>query len=154
MFDKAAGVFDAGLSPGGVRNKILAADAGTWPYLAGLGDAASALRAIGALRRGAGVGFSAASRGIWPEGTAFAALALEKQGDALAGVFLDMVGEQISPSGYVYASVAPVLATGFDVGPALRPGDVAPKFNYYRRPAWAPTAWGALAGLDKNPLAT
>jgi hypothetical protein len=151
MFDKAAGVFDAGLSPDGVLNKILAADAGTWPYLAGLGDADSALRAIAALRRGAGVGFSAASGAIWPEGTAFAALALGR--DALAGVFLGTVAEQISSSGYVYASVAPVLATGFDVGPALRPGDLAAPFNYYRRPALAPTAWGALAGFGVNPLA-
>jgi hypothetical protein len=154
MFDAAAGVFDAGVSPAGVRNRFLAADAGTWPFLAGLGSGQSVRAAVAGLRRGAGVGFSAASQGIWPEGTAFAALALEKLGDPLAAPFFGTVGEQISDSGYVYASVAPVLETGFDVGPALRPGDEAQKFNYYRRPALAPTAWGALAGFGGNPLAT
>jgi hypothetical protein len=153
MFDAAAGVFDAGVSPSGVRNRFLAADAGTWPFLAGLGTGQSARAAVAALRQGAGVGFSGASRGIWPEGTAFAALALGKLGDPLAGAFLATVEEQISGSGYVYASVAPVLQTGFDVGPALRPGDVAQKFDYYRRPALAPTAWGVLAGFGVNPLA-
>jgi hypothetical protein len=148
MFDAGAGVFDAGVSPAGVRNKILAADAGIWPFLAGLGTAESARAAVAGLRRGAGVGFSGASKGIWPEGTAFAGLALGQ------GMFLKTVESQISPSGYVYASVDPVLSTGFDVGPALRAGDAAAPFNYYRRPALAPTAWGALAGLGVNPLAT
>jgi hypothetical protein len=152
VFDAGTGLFGTGLTPAGGRNKLLAADAGIWPYLAGLGDKASALAAITALRRGQGVGFSAASRGIWPEGTAFAALALEQQSDRLADVFLKTVAAQISPAGYVYASVAPVLSTGFDVGPAP-PGGVAQKFNYYRRPALAPTAWAALAGLGVNPLA-
>jgi len=151
MFDTGAGLFNTGLSPLGGTNKFLAVDAGTWPYLAGLGDGDSALQAIGRLRRGAGVGFSAASLGIWPEGTAFAALALAKQGDELAKEFLKTVQSQISPSGYVYASVEPVLATGFDVGPAPA-GGAAQKFNYYRRPALAPTAWAALAGLGVNPL--
>jgi len=151
MFDAGTGFFNTGLTPVGGANKLLAADAGTWPYLAGLGEAGSAVRAIAALRRGEGVGFSAASRGIWPEGTAFAALALERQGNALAAVFLNTVAAQISPAGYVYASVAPALSTGFDVGPAP-PGAPAQKFNYYRRPALAPTAWAALAGLGVNPL--
>jgi hypothetical protein len=151
MFDPGRRLFATGLSPDGGANKLLAADAGTWPYLAGLGDAASALAAITALRRGLGVGFSAASRGIWPEGTAFAALALGRQGDGLAAVFMKTVKAQISPSGYVYAAVAPVLSTGFDVGPAPAGGAVQ-KFNYYRRPALAPTAWAALAGLGVNPL--
>jgi len=151
MFDAGSGLFNTGLTPAAGRNKLLAADAGAWPYLAGLGDAASASAAIAALRRGEGVGFSAASRGIWPEGTAFAALVLAKQGDGLAEVFLKTVAGQISPAGYVYASVTPVLSTGFDVGPAP-PGGAAQKFNYYRRPALAPTAWAALAGLGVNPL--
>jgi hypothetical protein len=151
MFDVGTRKFGAGLTPAGASNKLLAVDAGTWPYLAGLGNVDSALQAITALRRGAGVGFSAASRGIWPEGTAFAALTLEKQGDGLAEVFLQTVAGQISPAGYVYASVAPVLSTGFDVGPAP-PGAQAQKFNYYRRPALAPTAWAVLAGLRVNPL--
>ncbi len=151
MFDETKGVFDAGLSPAGARNTLLAADAGTWPYLAGLGTAQSAAAAVAGLRHGPGVGFSAASQGIWPEGTAFAALALETQGNALARAFLNTLKAQIAPSGYIYASVAPVLSTGLDVGPPP-PGGLAQKFNYYRRPALAPTAWAALAGFGANPL--
>ncbi len=154
MFDPAAGVFDAGLSPAGARNGLLAADAGTWPYLAGLGTAPSARAAITALRRGVGVGFSAASQEIWPEGTAFSALVLENQGNGLAAAFLATLAAQISPSGYIYASVAPVLSTGLDVGPSLQPSVAAQKFNYYRRPALAPTAWAGLAGYGANPLST
>jgi hypothetical protein len=151
MFDPGTRLFDAGLTPGGGANKLLAADAGSWPYLAGLGDAGSAFAAVAGLLRGKGVGFSAASGGVWLEGTAFAALVLEKQGDGLADEFLKTVAAQISPSGYVYASLAPVLSTGFEVGPAP-PGGAAQKFDYYRRPALAPTAWAALAGLGVNPL--
>ena len=76
MFDAGTGLFDTGLSPTGARNIMLAADAGTWPFLAGLGSAASAKAAITLLQHGPGIGFSQASGGIWLEGTAFAALAL------------------------------------------------------------------------------
>jgi hypothetical protein len=146
------GVFQAGTAPDGGRNPLLAADAGTWPYLAGIGSAASARRAIATLRHGAGIGFSAASTGIWPEGTAFAALALARQGDPAANEFMATVAANIAPCGYVYASVAPSLATGLTVGPSLQPGVPPQNFNYYRRPALAPTAWAALAALDVNPL--
>ena len=149
MFDPKAGRFDAGLSPAGTRNPLLAADAGIWPFLAGLGSAASAQAAIKALRRGGGIGFSAASASAWPEGTAFAALAEP----ALRPAFLATIAGQISPSGYVYASVTPELSTGLTVGPALLPGQPEQPFNYFRRPALSATAWTALAAMRVNPLA-
>ncbi len=152
MFVAARGVFNAGVSPAGAVNGLLAADAGIWPYLAGLGSAGSARAAVSALRRGPGIGFSAASQGVWLEGTAFAALALGLQNNPMAGRLLATVGAQVSPGGYVYATVAPALATGLDVGPAP-PGAAAQKFEYFRRPALAPTAWAALAGFGRNPLA-
>jgi len=153
MFDAARGVFDAGCGPDGRRNLLLAADAGTWPFLAGLGTPASALAAINILRHGGGIGFSGASDGIWLEGTAFARLALQRQHNKLAKIFAATIAANTGPTGYVYASVAETLATGLTVGPSLQP-DVAPqKFNYYRRQALAPTAWAALATLDINPLA-
>ena len=86
----SGGVFGAGLGPDGARNEMLAADAGTWPYLAGLGSAQSARAAVENLRQGKGIGFSDASRSMWLEGTAFAALALGR--DPLARVFLNTVG--------------------------------------------------------------
>lgn len=153
MFDPKAGRFDAGTGPAGNRNTLLAADAGIWPYLAGLGSARSALAAIAGLKHGAGIGFSAASTGIWPEGTAFAALALRRDGDPRAKDFLATVQGQLSPSGYVYASVSDRLATGLDVGPPP-PGRKPQPFAYFRRPALSPTAWAALSALNVNPLST
>ena len=149
MFDAQRGVFGAGLGPDGSRNPMLAADAGIWPYLAGLGSAASAEAAIKTLRRGGGIGFSAASDSVWPEGTAFAALAAQPSRAA----FLATVGAQLSPSGYVYAAAASVLATGFTVGPSLTPGQPEQPFNYFHRPCLSATAWAALAALGVNPLA-
>ena len=144
--------FSSGTTPNGQRNTLLAADAGIWPYLAGLGNAASALAAIKGLQHGAGIGFSAASNGIWLEGTSFAALALRKMGNGLAAEFLQTVRANISPEGYVYATVAPSMATGLSVGPALRKNQPEQAFTYYRRPALSATSWAGLAMLGVNPL--
>jgi hypothetical protein len=156
MFDPQRVLFNAGTAPDGSANPLLAADAGTWPYLAGLGNAKSAANAIAGLRRGTGlngIGFSAASTSVWPEGTAFAALALRRQNNQLAADFLSTVGQQLSPSGFVYAAIADRLATGLNVGPPP-PGQPPLAFEYFRRPALAPTAWAALSALNVNPLAT
>ncbi len=151
-YDAEAGLFKTGLAPDGKPGAMLAADAGIWPYLAGLGDAASAQRAIAALRHGAGIGFSDASKGIWLEGTAFAALALARMQDPLAQDFLNTASENLSPQGYVYATVAPVLSTGLTVGPSLQNGVPEQAFNYYRRPSLSATSWAGLAALGVNPL--
>ncbi|MDE8348273.1 MAG: hypothetical protein POG74_02145 [Acidocella sp.] len=153
MFDQPRGLFNAGTTPTGAQNGLLAADAGIWPYLAGIGTAPSASAAVKSLLRGGGIGFSAASSGTWLEGTAFAALALRGLDDHLAGRFLASIEANISPWGYVYATVEPQLSTGLTVGPALQPGVPEQNFNYFRRPALAPTAWAILAALDVNPLA-
>jgi hypothetical protein len=141
------GVFIAGLAPDGAPNPMLAADAGIWPYLAGLGSAAPARTAIKRLTRGAGIGFSQASKSIWLEGTAFASLA------GAPAAFRATLAANLSPQGYVYATIAPALSTGLTVGPSLKPGVPPTAFNYYRRPALSTTAWAALAGISVNPLA-
>jgi hypothetical protein len=151
-YDATDGVFKAGLAPNGGKNALLAADAGIWPYLAALGTKASALNAISALHHSGGIGFSSASQGVWLEGTAFAALALKLMGDKQADAFLATVTKNISPQGYVYATVAPVLSTGLTVGPSLKQGTPEQAFNYYRRPALSATAWAGLAALVVNPL--
>ncbi len=153
MLDVNFGRFDAGLSPAGTTNHLTAADAGIWPYLAGLGSAASALKAIKDLQRGAGIGFSDSSAGIWLEGTAFAALALAKQNNRLATAFMATIAANIAPNGYVYATVADTLSTGLTVGPSLIPGQAEQKFNYFRRPSLSASAWTVLASLGVNPLA-
>jgi len=153
MFDSKSNQFNAGTAPDGSINSLLAADAGIWPYLAGIGQPNGALNVIRKLQSGNGIGFSSASRGIWLEGTAFASLVLEKLSPTLAAGFLETVEENISPSGYVFATVSDTLSTGLTVGPSLQPHTLEKPFNYYRRPALAPTAWAVLAGLDVNPLA-
>jgi len=154
MFDARTGCFQAGTAPDGAVNPLLAADAGIWPFLAGLGSAESALAAVAGLRHGEGIGFSAASDGVWFEGTAFAALALKLAGRAgLAASFLAAIAANLSPEGYVYATQAPSLSTGLTVGPSLQPGVPAQKFNYYRRPSLSATSWAGLAALGVNPLA-
>jgi len=153
MFDSKSGQFNAGTTPDGSINPLLAADAGIWPYLSGIGQPNSALTAVHQLRNGKGIGFSGASRGIWLEGTAFASLALENSNPVLAAAFLETVEGNISPSGYVFATVSDSLSTGLTVGPSLQPHTPEKPFNYYRRPALAPTAWAVLAGLEVNPLA-
>jgi hypothetical protein len=153
LFDPRTCLFGAGTAPDGSVNTLLAADAGIWPCLAGLSSAKSAQAAIAALRRGAGIGFSAASQSAWPEGTAFAALALRKPDPAQAASFLAMVDGQISPSGFVYAATAGHLATGLDVGPPP-PGQPPQAFQYFRRPALAPTAWAVMSAMGYNPLST
>ncbi len=152
MFDVKSSRFDSGCTPDGRKNPLLAADAGIWPYLAGLGDSTSALTAIKELQRGNGIGFSAASTSIWLEGTAFAALALRKMGNSLADTFTATISANISPEGYVYATVAPTLSTGLTVGPSLQKDTPELAFNYYRRPALSATCWAGLAGLGINPL--
>ncbi len=152
-YDARAGLFKAGLTPEGKPSAMVAADAGIWPYLAGLGSAASATSAIGKLQHGLGIGFSSASHGIWLEGTAFAALALKRMKNPLSEDFMQTVSANLSPQGYVYATVAPMLSTGLTVGPSLQKGVPEQRFNYYRRPSLSATSWAGLAALDVNPLA-
>ena len=153
MRNPNAGRFDAGTAPDGTLNHLAAADAGIWPYLAGRGTAAQARQTIAELRRGDGIGFSGASQSVWLEGTAFAALALRQMRDPLAATFLATLQAEISPTGYIYATIAPSLSTGLTVGPPLQKNAPPTAFNYYRRPALSTTAWTGLAALGANPLA-
>jgi hypothetical protein len=153
MQDAGTGLFAAGLTPAGTRNALVAADANLWPYLAGLADARAITPTIAALgwprRQAAGIGFSAASQGIWTEGTGFAALALRRAGQApLAARFFATLQRQTAPDGVLFTTPSATLATGLKIGPGANAED----FNYYRVPALAPTAWAALAAIGANPL--
>jgi hypothetical protein len=156
-FDAARGLFTAGANPDATANPLIAADAGIWPALAGLAPAATALAAIAALAHRqsgqTGIGFSTASGGIWLEGTAFAAMALHRAADPRATAFLATLTANVSPAGYLYATIAPSLATGLTTGPALQPGQPEIPFTYRRRPALSTTAWAGLAAGGWNPLA-
>ncbi len=160
MRDPATGLFAAGLLPDGRINRLVAADATLWPILAGLappdGVAASLTAALAVLGRPqthpAGIGFSAASRALWTEGTAFALLALRRAGGhkAAASRFAATLVAARGVSGFLRTTTAAApLATGLTTGP----GRGAHAFVYYPVPALAPTAWAALAARRHNPLA-
>jgi hypothetical protein len=146
------GLINAGLTPDGARNRMIAADANFWPLLARLMPGKTGIiSALGWPRgRPQGIGFSEASQGIWLEGTGFAALWLRRNGDApLAERFARTILGNFAPSGYVYATVPAMLRTGLTIGP----DPDSPPFDYFRAPALAPTAWVALAAFSSNPLA-
>ncbi len=158
MRDPATGLFATGLLPDGRINRLVAADACLWPLLASLvppadraASLASCLRALGHPRnRPAGLGFSAASQGIWTEGTAFALLALRTAAPSQAARFRKSLQAARTPSGVLRATAAAApLATGLTTGP----GPGADPFVYEPVPALAPTAWAALAARHYNPLA-
>lgn len=85
-----------------------------------------------------GYSFTDARDAMWTEGTAQAALAFRWTGDdTKANALLASVAQQISPSGYLYAT------------PDFR---VSALYSYYyHRPCLAATAWAVLAALDRNP---
>lgn len=155
MWNRQQGRFDAGLTPAGKKNSLVAADANLWPQIAAdmpehLRPALHFVQAHLGQRHGAlsGIGFSAGFPGIWLEGTAFAALALRLAGnDALADQFAATLAAEVSPGGLLYACSTPSLGTGLATGgPGSKP------FLYWRRPALAPTAWAVLASLKVSPF--
>lgn len=153
MQNPKTALFNAGLTPDGKLNPMIAADANLWPYLAGLVDASvitPALHRLGWPRGNpAGIGFSTASQGIWTEGTGFAALALRRAGrGGDAARYLATARHETAPDGFLFTTDQHRLATGLTIGP----GAGAERFDYYRVPALSPTAWAALAALDSNPL--
>lgn len=153
MQDAKTHLFNAGLTPSGAINPMIAADANLWPVLAGLAGAATAQKALARLgwprSNPAGIGFSEASQGIWMEGTGFAALALQRIGaPALAARFAATIAAHQSDGAYVLATSTPKLATGLTIGPDRS----AEQFDYYRVPALAPTAWAAMAQAGVSPF--
>ena len=71
----------------------------------------------------------------------------------LAEMFSATLAQNISPEGYVYATVAPELSTGLTTGPSLQKNLPEQPFDYFRRPSLSATAWAGLAAMGSNPLA-
>jgi hypothetical protein len=154
MWDDGCACFAVGTTEDGVTpNKILALDAEIWPLIALPGMAAAhsgqVIATIGARLRGAdGYAYSYADHGLWTEGTAQAALAQHLFGHDLEAAALETaVATQWAPSGGIYATAGPQLATGF--GSA---SDPKTERYYYRLPHLAATAWAALAEKKFNPF--
>ena len=157
MWLPTEGRFAAGLSPRGEVDGSSALDANLWPLLApgiaalGQGTALDWVLARHGLPAGApaaeldGLDFNDDRDGIWPEGTAQAALLLRRTGrEALAGRFLATLRANQGRDGWVKASSIPWLSTG------MWNGDVP--FRYPRRGHLGATGWAALAALGASPF--
>jgi hypothetical protein len=87
--------------------------------------------------------------GLWVEGTAQAALLYRHLRRAKRSAeLLDGLQQDISPSGWLYATRGERLTTGLKIGPQ----SVEPDFFYFRRPHLGATAWAAIAAQGWNPF--
>ncbi len=164
MWDADEQRYLTGLLPDGAPNRLSALDANVWPLLSP--DTPPAHEAarnwvlshhqVPATRTDfKGLDFNDDRDGIWMEGTAFTALTLRKRAwlslpsdIATAARFCQTLKEQISPSGFIWATDVPSLSTGLSTG--IDP--TTPDFRYPRRPHLAPTAWAVLAAGAINPF--
>lgn len=154
MWRADQGFFPTGTLPDGasVNDGNSGLDAQLWPLMLD-GAAPEWRRALDYARAAHGVpggfDFNADKDGVWVEGTAQAALALRIVGDqpGADALFTGLAGD-ISPGGYMWATRAPKLTTGFAIGPDSRDAD----FFYFRQPHLGATAWAVLAAKGWNPF--
>ncbi|HLH11585.1 MAG TPA: hypothetical protein VKV77_06880 [Methylovirgula sp.] len=154
-----AGAFDGthfrigALADGRPNDAPIVLDVQLWPSMA-LPDAPAQWRrglsfAEERLSVDGGFSFSGARDGVWTEGTAQAALAYRVAGDQVrAAEILQHLQSARAPSGLLYATRAPRLATGLAIGP----DSTKPDFFYFPRPHLGATAWAALAALGWDPF--
>jgi len=143
------GTLEDGITPNRTNSGL---DAQLWPLLLP-GAKPEWRRALAYAERAHGVagGFSfAADRaGVWTEGTAQALLAYRFVGQlAQVRALQATLAQQVSPSGYLWATPEARLPTGLAIGPASREAD----FFYFHWPHLGATAWAALAEQGWNPF--
>lgn len=87
---------------------------------------------------GGGYAFTDARDGMWTEGTAQAALAWRRVGDAArADALFAAIAQQAAPDGFLYATPAPRISALYAW--------------YYHQPCLAATAWAVIAASNRNP---
>ena len=153
-FLKEPGCFVLGTEPGGALAgpSHLALDTQLWPLL--LSGAPKAWRPALAcaeerLSVPGGFDFDNDRDGLWVEGTAQAALLYRHFGDRKRSAeLLDGLKQDLSPSGWLFATRSDRLTTGLKIGPQ----SVEPDFFYFRRPHLGATAWAAIAASGWNPF--
>jgi hypothetical protein len=99
-------------------------------------------------RSGAGYGFQRQPDGIWTEGTAQVAAAMQASGKPVPESLWQLLAAQHSASGMLYATPQARIRTGFAIGPTSTTDD----FFYYHQPHLGATAWAALAAKAWNPF--
>lgn len=99
-------------------------------------------------RSGAGYGYRRQPDGIWTEGTAQVATALQASGKPVPDAVWQVLAAQKSDEGMLYATPSPRIGTDFAIGPTSTYAD----FFYYHLPHLGATAWAALAAKAWNPF--
>ncbi len=153
-FLKTESCFVLGTTPEGALAgpSHLALDTQLWPLL--LANAPPEWRAAVTcaerkLSVAGGFDFDNDRDGVWIEGTAQAALLYRHLGNRKRSAeLLDGLRQDLSPSGWLFASRGERLTTGLKIGPQ----SVEPDFFYFRRPHLGATAWAAIAAQGWNPF--
>ncbi|KGX61535.1 hypothetical protein Y024_3179 [Burkholderia pseudomallei TSV44] len=130
-----------------------ALDASLWPLLAMPDAPADWRRSLAWVERAhridGGYGFNAHPDGVWTEGTAQAALALQAAGRSDdARPLWALLMSQRAPSGLLFATPEPSIRTGLSIGPTSKTDD----FRYFHLPHLGATAWAVLAAAGWNPF--
>jgi len=99
-------------------------------------------------RSGNGYGYRRQPDGVWTEGTAQVAAALQASGKPVPETLWQLLAAQRGPDGLLYATPQARIATDFAIGPTSTYAD----FFYYHQPHLGATAWTALAAKGWNPF--
>jgi hypothetical protein len=99
-------------------------------------------------RSGDGYGYRRQPDGVWTEGTAQAAAAMQASGRPVPDTLWQLLASQRSDDGMLYATPQQRISTDFAIGPTSTYAD----FFYYHLPHLGATAWTALAAKGWNPF--
>jgi hypothetical protein len=99
-------------------------------------------------RSGNGYGYRRQPDGVWTEGTAQVATAMQAGGKTVPDSLWQLIAAQRSDDGMLYATPQSRIATDFAIGPTSTYAD----FFYYHEPHLGATAWAALAAKAWNPF--
>ncbi len=99
-------------------------------------------------RYGDGYGYRRQPDGIWTEGTAQVATAMQASNKPIPDTVWQVLTAQRSDAGMLYATPQPRIGTDFAIGPTSTYAD----FFYYHQPHLGATAWAALAAKGWNPF--
>lgn len=99
-------------------------------------------------RSGDGYGYRRHPDGIWTEGTAQVADAMQASGRPVPDALWRLLAAQRSDDGMLYATPQARISTDFAIGPTSTYAD----FFYYHQPHLGATAWAALAAKAWNPF--
>ncbi|GLQ50360.1 hypothetical protein ACFFJT_12650 [Dyella flava] len=99
-------------------------------------------------RSGDGYGYRRQPDGVWTEGTAQVAAAMQASGTPVPDALWQLLAAQNSGDGMLYATPQARISTDFAIGPTSTYAD----FFYYHYPHLGATAWTALAAKGWNPF--